>query len=340
MRAVVYDAFGGTPHVRDVDPPDCPSAGAVIRVQATGVCRSDWHGWMGHDPDITLPHIPGHEFAGVVSEVGPGTEAAWLGRRVTVPFVNACGACPPCRTGDQQVCADQTQPGFTHGGSFAEYVAVHHADVNLVALPESLDAITAAGLGCRFATAYRAVVVHGRARTGQWVAVHGCGGVGQAAVMIAVAHGARVVAVDVDAGALQLARNLGATHTLTPPAAAGIQALTGGAHVSLDALGRAATLADSLAGLRPRGRHVQVGLLLAGDADPAVDMAAVIGRELEIVGSHGMAAPAYPAMLAEIAAGALQPQALVGRVISLDAAPAALVELGRTAHVGTTIVVP
>jgi alcohol dehydrogenase len=339
MRAVVYDAFGQLPAVRDIAAPVCPSHGALIRVEATGVCRSDWHAWLGHDRDVTLPHVPGHEFAGVVVEVGAAVPPALVGQRVTVPFVCACGTCEQCREGNQQVCARQTQPGFSHAGSFAELVAVHHAEVNLVPLPTELDSVTAAGLGCRFATAYRAVVAHGRAAPGMWVAVHGCGGVGLAAVMIAAAHGAQVVAVDIYPAALELASEFGATHTVSPPAAREIVEVTGGgAHVSIEALGRAVTLADSIAGLRRRGRHVQVGLLVADDANPPTDMAAVIAGELEIVGSHGMPAHAYPRMLAEIAAGRLHPERLVSRVIELDEAPHALATLGSGGQPGTTVV--
>jgi D-arabinose 1-dehydrogenase-like Zn-dependent alcohol dehydrogenase len=339
MRAMVYDAFGELPEVRDIAPPACPPHGAIIRVEATGVCRSDWHAWLGHDDDVTLPHVPGHEFAGVVAEVGSEVQSAVFGQRVTVPFVCACGRCEQCREGNQQVCPEQTQPGFTHAGSFAALVAVHHADVNLVPLPDAINSVTAAGLGCRFATAYRAVVAHGRVGPGMWVAVHGCGGVGLAAVMIAAAHGAHVVAVDINPAALELAREFGAVHTVNPPAAEEIVALTGGgAHVSIEALGRASTFADSIAGLRRRGRHVQVGLLVADDANPPTDMAAVIGCELEIVGSHGMPAHAYPQMLAEIAAGRLHPDRLVSRVIELDEAPHALATLGSGGQPGATVV--
>ncbi|MCW2658567.1 MAG: putative oxidoreductase [Jatrophihabitans sp.] len=338
MRAVVYDAFGAIPEVRDIAAPVCPPHGVLVQVEATGVCRSDWHAWLGHDDDIVLPHVPGHEFAGVVAEVGAEVRSAAAGQRVTVPFVCACGSCEQCLEGEQQVCPNQTQPGFTHAGSFAELVAVHHADVNLVPLPDAIDSITAAGLGCRFATAYRAVVAHGQVQPNMWVAVHGCGGVGLAAVMIAAARGAQVVAVDIDEAALELARSFGAAVTLKPPAADEILEVTGGGvHVSIEALGRASTFADSLAGLRRRGRHVQVGLLVADDANPPTDMAAVIGRELTIVGSHGMPAPAYSPMLAEITAGRLQPSRLVSRVITLDEAPLALAGLGSRGS-GSTVV--
>ncbi|GEK20278.1 alcohol dehydrogenase [Cellulomonas xylanilytica] len=330
--------------MRDVPAPACPDDGVVLRVTATGVCRSDWHGWQGHDDDISLPHVPGHELAGVVAQVGPSVRSWAPGDHVTVPFVCACGTCAACLAGEQQVCERQRQPGFTDDGSFAELVAVYHADVNLVRLPDGMSPVTAAGLGCRFATAYRAVTVHGRVRPGDWVAVHGCGGVGLSAVMVAVAAGARVVAVDVSPQARDAAGSMGAEVVLdgTGDVAAQVHEVTGGgAAVSLDALGSRATAAASVLSLRRRGRHVQVGLLLGGDTAPPLPMGRVIGWELEVYGSHGMAAHEYPAMLARIASGELDPSRLVGRTIGLDEAPAALAALGEGAGgPGMTVVVP
>lgn len=342
VRAVVFDRPAGPLEVRELPDPVAPADGAVVRVEATGVCRSDWHGWRGHDPDIMLPHVPGHEFAGTAVEVGRDVRGWAPGARVTTPFVNACGVCASCRAGDGQVCPDQTQPGFTRAGSFAEYVVVDRADTNLVALPEGLSAVAAASLGCRFATAYRAVVAHGRPRPGDWVVVHGCGGVGLAAVMVARSRGARVVAVDVDPRALAAAAGFGAEATLTPPTADAVRELTGGgAHVSLDAIGHAATVADAIAGLRTRGRHVQVGLLAADDAWPRVDLGRVLAAELEVLGSHGMAAVDYPAMLADVTSGRLDPSRLVARTVGLDDAPAALAGLGDADRpAGVTVVVP
>jgi alcohol dehydrogenase len=197
VRALVFETFGGPLTVQDVPAPDPAPGGVVVRVGASGVCRSDWHAWQGHDPDVVLPHVPGHELAGTVAAVGAEVRRWRVGDRVTVPFVNACGRCAQCAAGEHQVCTRQTQPGFTHWGSMAEYVALDAADVNLVALPAGLDDATAASLGCRFATAFRAVVQVAGVRPGEWVAVHGCGGVGLSAVQVAVAAGARVVAVDI-----------------------------------------------------------------------------------------------------------------------------------------------
>jgi D-arabinose 1-dehydrogenase-like Zn-dependent alcohol dehydrogenase len=336
MRAVIYDGFGEAPVVESVPDPSPAPHGAVVRVEATGLCRSDWHGWMGHDPDISrFPHVPGHELAGVIEAVGADVQHWRPGARVTVPFVCACGSCEQCAAGQGQICDRQTQPGFTHWGSFAELVALDWADVNLVGLPESVGDVAAAGLGCRFATAYRAVLQVGRAQAGEWVAVHGCGGVGLSAVMIAAAAGARVVAIDVSAEALDAARAAGAE--IAAEAGADVRELTGGgAHVSLDAIGAEAACAASVAGLRKRGRHVQVGLL---PEPPRVPMDLVIARELELLGSHGMAASAYPEMLALVESGRLRPGDLVTREIGLDEVPEALPAMGEGGS-GVTVIRP
>lgn len=343
MRAVTYSAYGAMPELTVVPEPACPAGGAVLEVSATGVCRSDWHAWRGHDP-VALPHVPGHEMAGVVAEVGSGVNDWHVGERVTVPFACGCGVCEYCLAGEAQVCPQQTQPGFSGPGSFAERVAVFAADLNLVALPDSLDDVAAAALGCRFATAYRAVSVLGRPRPGDWMAVHGCGGVGLAAVHIGVALGARVLAVDISAGALARARQLGAEvvvdATTDTDTAAAVQAVTGGgAHVSLDALGSPTTAVASVSSLRRRGRHVQVGLLLGADSTPPIPMDRVISFELELYGSHGMAARDYSAMLARVAAGTLRPDLLVGRVIGLAEAGAALAAMDEAPTVsGMTVI--
>jgi alcohol dehydrogenase len=280
--------------------------------------------------------VPGHELAGVVEAVGAEVERWGPGDRVTVSFVCACGSCPQCATGNHQICDRQTQPGFTHWGSFAEYTRLDWADVNLVALPDGLDADAAAALGCRFATAYRAVLQVGRVRPGEWLAVHGCGGVGLSAVMIAAAAGARVIAVDVSEDALARARATGAE--IAVPAGTDVREHTGGgAHVSLDAIGSEAVCQAAIAGLRKRGRHVQVGLL----PEPVqLSMDLVIGRELQLFGSHGMAAHAYPEMLALVQAGRLRPDTLVSSRIGLDEAPEALAAMSDGSPLGITVIRP
>ncbi len=343
MKAVLYEAFAETPKLTSVPDPVPAPHGVVVKVEATGICRSDWHGWMGHDPDIRLPHVPGHELAGFVAAVGKEVTRWQAGDRVTVPFVCGCGACPECHAGDQQVCRHQTQPGFTHWGSFAEYVAIHEADLNLVRLPETMDFATAASLGCRFATAFRAIVDQAKTSAGQWVAVHGCGGVGLSAIMIARAVGANVVAIDIADDKLALARELGAVATINANSVADVPEAVkditgGGAHVSLDALGHPATCFNSIANLRRRGKHIQVGLMLAEHSTPQVPMATVIAHELEILGSHGIQAHRYGAMFAMIEAGTLSPERLIGERIDLAQSIAALTGMDTFKATGVTVV--
>ena len=340
---MVVDAVRARPTVREVADPLCPDGGVVVRVMATGLCRSDWHAWAGHD-EIAFPHVPGHELAGVVVEVGAGVTRWTVGDRVTVPFGCGCGRCEWCRSGDAQVCPDQQQPGFTHWGSFAELVALHAADTNLIGLPGSLDFATAASLGCRFATAYRALVGRARVVEGEWVTVVGAGGVGLSTVMIAHALGARVVAVDRNPEALALASDLGADHVLLADGSAvpaAVADLTGGgSHVAVDAVGSEQTSADAILSLRRRGRHVQVGLLPPVDGHPRVPMERVIGWELDLLGSHGMAAVAYPDMLALVEGGVLRPEQLIQRTIGLDEAATLLPSFDRTTSAGITMIDP
>lgn len=342
VRAAAITAFGEPLSVGDYPDPVPPDDGVVLRVEATGICRSDWHAWVGHDLIPALPHIPGHEMAGTVEAVGPGVSRWTVGDRVTVPFSIGCGSCPSCQEGHLNTCDNFFTPGFTHWGSYAELVAIAHADVNLVRLAESISSTHAAALGCRFITSFRAVVDQGRVREGGWLVVHGCGGVGLSAVMIGTALGARVVAVDISDGALRMASELGATVTVnaseTDPVEAVLDATDGGAHVSMDALGTRTTAVNSIRSLRKHGRHVQVGLLLADDATPPIPMDPVIAGEIEIVGSRGMPATDYPRVFELIESGRVDPARLVTNTVSLDEASAVLEGMGSFGGVGVTVI--
>lgn len=344
MRAIVVDELGGPVSVRSVADPRPSRRGVVVEVHATGLCRSDWHAWAGHDDGVALPHVPGHELVGVVAAVGPDVARWSVGDRVTTPFVCGCGTCEWCHAGQAQVCPNQTQPGFTHWGSFADYVALHDADANLVAVPAEVNDAVATSLGCRFATAFRALTARARVQPGEWVTVVGVGGVGLSAVQVAVAAGARVVAVDRTPDALALARRLGAEHTVLSDGSdveARVHDLTGGgSHVAVDAVGSPATCADAIHALRRHGRHVQVGLLPNVDGNPPVPMDRVIAWELDVLGSHGMARADYPAMLDLVVAGTLRPDALVERVVGLEEGARLLPTFGSASPVGVTLIDP
>jgi alcohol dehydrogenase len=344
MRAVLVERFGVLPSVLDVPIPTVDDNAVLVHVEATGLCRSDWHGWLGHDPDIELPHIPGHEFAGTVVQIGSDVHRVRVGDRITAPFVCACGRCAECASGNEQTCLLQQQPGFSYWGSFAEYVVIPWADHNVVGLPDEIDFATAAGLGCRVATAYRGIRQVAQVQREERVVVLGCGGVGLSAVMIAVACGAQVTAVDTNPAALALARELGAVDALRVGAGEGTgraldlhEGLGGEADVVVEALGAQHLVQQALQALRPRGRLVQIGLL---PQRVNLDMGSLIGKELRWLGSHGMAARHYPEMLADIGSGRLDPSRLLGREIGLREVPQSLAELDGSHVAGITVIRP
>lgn len=342
MQAAIFSQFRSPLQICEVADLQAHQDGAIIRVRACGVCRSDWHAWMGHDSEVCLPHVPGHELAGTVEAVGANVTRWQVGDRVTAPFCCGCGSCLECLSGNPHICDAYTQPGFTQWGAFAEQVEIRYADLNLVAIPESLDYVTAASLGCRFATSFRAVLDQGRASAGDWVAVHGCGGVGLSAIMIARAVGANVIAIDIQPQRLRAAKRAGACELIDATTGDVVERIrqitTRGAQLSLDALGSHTTCWNSIACLAKRGRHVQVGLMLGDQAAPPIPMAAVIANELEVYGSHGMQAYAYARMLRMIDAGQLQPQQLISNTVSLAEGAELLTRFDQFPHDGITVI--
>lgn len=341
MEAIRFEQFGGTLSLVKVANPRAIAKSVVIKVMATGLCRSDWHAWMGHDTGITLPHIPGHEFAGVIVEIGSEVQNFQVGDRVTVPFVCGCGICNYCLRGDAQVCPFQTQPGFTHFGSFAQDVEIHNADFNLVRLPDELSFESAASLGCRFATSFRGLVDRAKVQVDDFVAIIGCGGVGLSAIMIAKAFGARTIAVDISDLALAKAKAIGADFIINSgksDALVEVLTLTGdGADIAIDALGSEATSTLGILALRRRGKYLQLGLLPSESGKSSIPMARAIAYELDLLGSHGMAAVDYPRLLEMVSNGKLRPDLLIEERISFADIPEALANFANRTVSGITI---
>lgn len=348
MRTLLFDGFRQTPYIADLPIPQLKTPDrAIIKVEATGLCRSDWHAWMGHDTDITqFPHTPGHEFAGTIHAIGEDVTKHKVGDRVTVPFVCGCGQCYECTSNNAQVCPHQWQPGFSGPGSFAQFVAIPNADFNIVAIPDSMSFEIAASLGCRFATSYRGLALIHPPHPGESVAIFGCGGIGLAAIMVAKSRGARVIAIDISHEALAFAKKIGANHVINAneedPVALIKTITTFGADITVDALGSITTAEQSIQSLRPRGHHLQIGLLLppAIKGRATIPMHIAIGLELHIHGIHGMSAADYPAMLRDIESGLLHPEHLIAASITLEKAPQALMAMDGNRSAGMTIIKP
>ncbi len=349
MKAAVMEQFGEPLKVYDDwSDPDCGPRDAIIKVEACGICRSDytlWNGgmgWMGIVPQ--LPAVLGHEYCGVVEEVGSEVPGFQKDDRVVSPFCHACGTCEFCTAGHQNVCANTQIPSIHYTGGYASYTKVANADVNLVKLPAAISFPEAAGMGCRFITAYHGVVDQAAVRDGEWVAVFACGGVGLAAVNIASALGANVIAVSRNEGKLALAKKLGATHTITagPDAPNKIVDLTGGgAHVSVDALGAADTAIPAIMSLRTRGRHLRLGVSNKkeqGQISLPVDL--ILFRELSVVGSFGMQAARFPEMLRMVESGRLNPGLLVGDTVALEKASDVLASMTGYETLAMSVIAP
>ncbi|MEX0338981.1 MAG: zinc-binding dehydrogenase [Arenibacterium sp.] len=339
MRAAVVRNFNEDLSIETVDDPTCPTDGVVLEVSACGVCRSDYHGWTGEHPLVSNGSILGHEYCGTV--VAAGNQAKHkLGDRLIAPFILACGDCPACQTGVSNTCKHQIVPGFSAPGAYAEYVAVPF-DHNLVHLPETMTPALAAGLGCRVTTAWHALTDRANLRTGEWLAVHGTGGIGLATLLLGKMLGARVVVVDVVQEKLDHAKSLGADATVnaaeTDAAAEIIELTGGGAQVSIEALGIEATTNASVECLAILGRHVQVGMP-GGSGFLNVNMRAIYSKQLSFFGTRGMPAWKYPTLLELIARGAVDLTPMVAREVTLSDASAELRAMHGPTPPGTAVI--
>ncbi|NKX46380.1 zinc-dependent alcohol dehydrogenase family protein [Roseicyclus persicicus] len=342
MRAARLTGWRAPLEIADLPDPACPPDGVVVQVLACGICRSDWHAWTGADPDVQLPHVPGHEFCGVVLEAGPEVTRWRRGDRVIAPFILACGRCPDCQQGNQTICATQVVPGFTVDGAFAEAIAVPRADVNLARLPDGMDPALAAALGCRVTTAWHALTGRAALKPGEWLGIWGAGGVGLAALMLGRAMGARVAVADVVPEKLALAQALGAEVAIDArgedPAQAMKAATGGGAHVAVEALGFPVTAEAALRSLRKLGRMVQVGMPAGDHARVALPWDVVYSGQLAIYGTRGMPAHRYPALLDFLTATRLDLTPMIARRVALSDASAELALFDGPAPPGVAVI--
>ncbi|MDG5486694.1 alcohol dehydrogenase catalytic domain-containing protein [Mycolicibacterium gadium] len=348
MRAARLEQHNEPLVIGDFLEPEIAADEVLVRVDAVGVCRTDWHQWKGDWEWLgflfPLPLIPGHEFAGTVVEVGSAVARIKNGDRVTVPFHEGCGTCESCTAGSSNRCLNLSFPGFTHSGAFGELVAVAHADFNCVVLPENVDAASAATLSCRYMSAYRAVARQGRLEAGESIAIHGAGGMGLAAVQIAKRLGGQIVVVDKRKDALTKALDEGADSVVVATesldvVAAVRDATGGGAHVSIDAIGGQETSVNCIASLRRAGRFVQAGLTTKEfKGNVTIPMDLVVALELEIVGSFGNPRSDYNALMSMVARGQLNPGSLVTRRANIAEINSIIEDLDGFDTVGVNVI--
>lgn len=330
MRGAVLKAYGEPLEIEERATPEPEPDEVIIKTEACGICRSDWHAWQGdygwlEGGKVPLGHILGHEPAGTIVAVGEDVEEYREGDQVVCPFNIVCGKCDRCRNGDSHMCANIVHYGFeVQPGAFADHIRVPNADFNLARIPDGIEPKEMAALGCRYVTSYHAMVDRAQVEPGEWVAVHGCGGIGLSVVNIANALGGNVVAVDLKDEKLDLAKEMGAVETVnaedTDDVPGAIQGVTdGGAQLSVDALGIEQTFLNSIHSLDTMGRHMQLGITTAeeeGTVDLPIDY--MLHSEMDILTAKGMPPHRYDEIFNMMQSGKLTPGKLVSKEVALE----------------------
>ena len=365
MRAAVMTGPGEPLQIETLQLPE-PGPGEVrLQVAAVGMCHTDLHVLKG-EVSFPSPGVLGHEVSGVVDALGPGATGVQVGDRVVSAFIMPCGTCRHCVKGHEDLCEqffrhnrlkghlyDGTtrlhRPGgediamYSMGG-LAQYCIVPDTDV--FALPDSLDLAEAAVLGCSVFTAVGAVRNVGEVGPGDTVAIVAVGGVGLNLVQVVKAFGAsRIIAIDVNAEKLELARRMGATDVIdsreTDPVAR-VRELTGGRGVDVvfEALGSAPTVEAAVRMADDGGTVVLVGIAPAGVA-ASVEITHLVRRKIRILGSYGARARTDMPLVLELAAsGRIDVASMISERFDLDGADEAFRRLAAGSVVGRAIVEP
>ena len=209
MKAAVVTAFNQPLEIKQVAIPEIAPGKVLVKIIATGICHTDLHAMQGDWPiKPSLPFIPGHEGVGEVVEIGEGIDHLKVGDIVGIPWLySACGHCDHCYAGWETLCKLQQNSGYSVNGSFAEYCLADGEYVGVI--PEGVDLLAIAPILCAGVTVYKGLKMT-EAKTGDWVAISGIGGLGHVAIQYAKTMGFNVVAIDVDDSKIELAKSLGA----------------------------------------------------------------------------------------------------------------------------------
>jgi 2-desacetyl-2-hydroxyethyl bacteriochlorophyllide A dehydrogenase len=327
MKAVVL-AGDGKVRVDDAeDPRIVDGTDAVVEVRRTAICGADLFPLHGMTPGFDDTTILGHEFAGVVAEVGEDVEGIRTGQRVVCTSTISDGTCAHCRAGRISQCLGRALFGYSGvypklDGGQAELVRVPHADRCLLALPDEVDDESAIFLADILPTGYGAVE-RGGVAAGDVVVVVGCGPVGLMAVMCAADIAGPLIAVDSVGERRKIAERFGAQAVAPEEAPMAVADATGGlgADVVIEAAGSPRALDLALRLARGRGTISVVGAHF--EPDYPLDNALMFERELTLRFTIGDPAHDRDQLLASIAAGRLDPAQIITHRLPLDAAPEA-----------------
>jgi propanol-preferring alcohol dehydrogenase len=285
----------------------------------------------------------GHEFSGVVEEIGAEVKQLRRGDHVIALASHGDGTCRYCRDGLVSHCQASITPGFHYQGGLARFVAVPLADLNLIKLPPALGFVESSPLGCRFRTGFHSMVDRAQVKPGEWVVVFGCGAVGLSAIHVASALGASVIGVSRDTRKLEMARKLGAAHAIDSSQIDPVQAVMdltgGGAHVAADAVGVTQTCRGALSSLRVRGRHLQLGVTgAASKGDMSIPLDRISLMELQVVGSHGIRSSLYPLLFRMVESHKLTPGAIITETLALEEAGGVLERMTDYRNLGFSVI--
>jgi 6-hydroxycyclohex-1-ene-1-carbonyl-CoA dehydrogenase len=318
MKAAVFTEKHKPLSIKEVPRPRCNANEVVLKVSACGLCRTDLHYIEGVPTFKKPPIILGHEISGVVEEVGTDVQNFKKGDRVLVPPVFSCGTCAYCRSGRGTLCMQQVMVGNHRDGGFSEYISVP-AD-NIFLLPEEVPLQEGCIISDAISTPYHAVVNRAEVRSGDTVAVFGCGGVGLPTVQMAALAGANVIAVDLIDEKLALARKLGAAETVNARTADNvpkeIRKLThGGADIAIEVIGSPETIQAAYESVKWGGRVVVVGYT---HKDVSLNAGRLMFREIELRGSLGCGLQEYPKIIEMVRRGLINVKELVTHKFPLE----------------------
>jgi len=319
MRALVIDRPGEA-RVINVERPAADPLEATMRIRRIGLCGTDLSTFLGKNPLVTYPRIPGHEIAATLERVPANELGVAEGMDVTMSPYTSCGTCSACRQGRVNSCRFNQTLGVQRDGALTDHFSMPLAKLYTAALPiEELCLVEPLTVGCH-------AVSRGRVTATDIVAVYGCGGVGLGAVSAAAFRGAEVIAIDVDDKKLAIAKGAGARHLIhstRDEVHARLQEISGGngPDVIIEAIGRPETYRAAVEEVSFAGRVVYIGY--AKD-HVSFETRLFVQKELDIRGSRNALPEDFQEVIRMFEQKRFPTAEAISAIVPLEEAPAIL----------------